>query len=127
MQSKEGEGAREGREPKFPIPVCGKAAPVLFKTAPSLRTSGMKLRGRERRGQNSRAASPLQEHLVLPAVGEAGSAHAEVLHQPQVLHLVPDQDLVKPLWQGTDMDRHISAQGSVQLWLYLTGLSLNSK
>lgn len=38
---------------------------------------------------------PLQESFIFAAIGKAGSAHAQVLHQPQVLHLVPDQHFVK--------------------------------
>lgn len=42
---------------------------------------------------------PLQESLIFAAIGKAGSAHTQVLHQPQVLHLVPDQHLIKAAWR----------------------------
>lgn len=42
---------------------------------------------------------PLQESLIFAAIGKAGSSHTQVLHQPQVLHLVPDQHLIKAAWR----------------------------
>lgn len=41
---------------------------------------------------------PLQESFIFAAIGKARSAHAQVLHQPQVLHLVPDQHFIKAAW-----------------------------
>lgn len=38
---------------------------------------------------------PLQKHFVLPPVSKASSPHPQVLHQPQILHLVLDQMLIK--------------------------------
>ena len=38
---------------------------------------------------------PLQEDLISPAVSEAGPSDPQVLHQPQVLHLVSHQHIVK--------------------------------
>ncbi len=38
---------------------------------------------------------PLQEEREVSAVAEASSADPEVLHQPQVLHLVANDPLVK--------------------------------
>lgn len=49
-------------------------------------------------GRGEAAPSPLQEQLVLAAVGEAGPSHPQVLHQPQVLHLVSDQEIIKLPW-----------------------------
>lgn len=40
----------------------------------------------------------MQEELVLAAVGEASPSHPQVLHQPQVLHLVSDQEIIKLPW-----------------------------
>lgn len=45
---------------------------------------------------------PLEEGLVRAAVGEAGAAHAQILHQPQVFHLVGDQLLVELHCWGSD-------------------------
>lgn len=41
------------------------------------------------------STSPLQEVLVLASVGEAGPPHTQVLHQPQVLDLVADEEVIK--------------------------------
>lgn len=38
---------------------------------------------------------PLQEDLIAPPVGKSGASHPQVLHQTQILHLVPDQNLIK--------------------------------
>lgn len=96
---------REGREAKLPIPLAGVKLPLCC-SKQLLNISGRKLREREQQREESKGASPLQEHLVFPAVGEAGSAHAQVLHQPQVFHLVSDQDLIKPIWAGQGMQKH---------------------
>lgn len=48
--------------------------------------------------QSQASPPPLQESLVFAAIGKTSSAHTQVLHQPQVLHLVPDQHLIKAAW-----------------------------
>lgn len=39
--------------------------------------------------------SPLQEVLILPPIRKASPSHTQVLHQPQVFHLMPDQAIIK--------------------------------
>lgn len=39
--------------------------------------------------------SPLQEVLILPPICKASPSHTQVLHQPQVFHLMPDQAIIK--------------------------------
>lgn len=51
--------------------------------------------GQEWLARGEAAPSPLQEELVLAPVREAGPPHPQVLHQPQVLHLVSDQEIIK--------------------------------
>ena len=40
--------------------------------------------------------SPLQEGFKAPSIGKASSPDPQVLHQAKVLHLVSDQNLIKP-------------------------------
>ena len=40
--------------------------------------------------------------LVLPSVGEAGPSHPQVLHQPQVLDLMPDKEVIELAFGNTE-------------------------
>lgn len=51
--------------------------------------------------------SPLEKDLVASSVSEAGSPHPQVLHQAQILDLVPDQHLIEPTWGGEGERGHI--------------------
>lgn len=44
--------------------------------------------------------SPLEEDLVFAAVSESGPPDPEVLHEAQILDLVPHQHFVKAGWTG---------------------------
>lgn len=51
--------------------------------------------GPRTRGEQLKEVLPLQEDFVFSPIGEPSSAHAEVLHQAQVLHLVSDENFIK--------------------------------
>lgn len=51
--------------------------------------------GQDLLARGGAAPSPLQEKLVLAPVREAGPSHPQVLHQPQVFHLVADQKIIE--------------------------------
>lgn len=139
VQSKEqenqgkGEGSWEGRQPKLPTPLGGKAALVLFKTAPSLSSNGMKLgeRDEQRKEFQSSFTSAGKPRIFcgrrsrLCAPGGSPSAPGISPGVGSGLHQIG----LGRAWKGTNT---VSAQlplalekGNVQLWLYLTGLTSN--
>lgn len=67
--------------------------------------------GQDLLGRGEAAPSPLQEELVLAPVREAGPSHPQVLHQPQVLHLVSDQEIIKLPWSKSTPSLVSSAWG----------------
>lgn len=44
--------------------------------------------------------SPLQEGFKATSIGKASSSYPQVFHQAQVLHLVSDQNFIKPACRG---------------------------
>lgn len=44
----------------------------------------------------------MQEVLILPPVRKAGPPHPQVFHQPQVLDLMPDEEVVKLALENTE-------------------------
>ena len=52
--------------------------------------------------RSTKQTLPLQEMLVLPSVGKASPSHPQVLHQPQVLDLMPYEEVVKLAFGNTE-------------------------